>query len=150
MTGTNRAAILALAFVGSAALGCPSKPVAPPLEGAVTDIPVYPKSRVVERIDYPSRGPHCALDTLIWDLESTDSPQKLEFFYRRTLTWVTPEEGHDADVSKVLFLYLPDGGETANQEQISISIDRQAVGAATHMRVKETVCAERRAAPPTG
>ncbi len=139
---TRPRALVAAGFL--AATACPSRPKAPALEGAITDIPVYAPATITKKLDYPHQGPACPLQSLIWELATPDEWSKVQYFYRQKLSFVTPELDSGAVQGKTLYSYVPDGGDAARQERVLVTIGaKEASGA--KIRIEETVCASRRA-----
>lgn len=126
-------------------LGCNLAPKPPTLEGVVTDIPVYSPSTVTKRLVYPFRGPSCALESLIFDLQTPDGWAKVQQYYRHKLSFANPESSTGVDLSKLVFQYLPSGGEAARNEQVVVTIPSSSGPDGTTFQIKETVCASRRA-----
>ncbi|MBK7973596.1 MAG: hypothetical protein IPK07_10095 [Deltaproteobacteria bacterium] len=132
-------AVLAPAF------GCKLAPKPPALEGVITDIPVYTPSTVTRRLVYPFRGPACPLESLIFELETPDGWAKVQQFYRHKLSFVNTEGATGTDLSKLVFQYLPTGGETARKEEVVVTVPGSSGPSGTKFQIKETVCADRRA-----
>lgn len=135
--------LLVLTVVATAA--CKVAPKPPPLEGVITDIPVYAPSTVTKRLVYPFRGPGCPLESLIFDLETPDGWAKVQQFYRQKLAFASSESADGTDLSKIVFQYLPAGGDAAKNEQVVVTVPGSSGPDGTKFQIKETVCAERRA-----
>lgn len=145
MKPTGRVSWTILALAVALSSGCKVAPKPPTLAGVLTAIPVYSPSVVSKRLVYPFRGPGCPLESLIFDLETPDSWAKVQQFYRHKLSFVNPESATGADLSKLVFQYLPSGGDAAKNEQIVVTVPGSSGPTGTKFQIKETVCADRRA-----
>jgi len=140
----SRAFRISLAIALAASAGCKVAPKPPALEGVITDIPVYAPSTVTRRLVYPFRGPGCPLESLIFDLETPDGWAKVQHFYQQKLAFANPENTSGADLSKVVFEYLPADGDAAKNEQVVVTVPGSSGPTGTKFQIKETVCAARR------
>lgn len=134
-----------LVLTVAVAAACEVAPKPPALEGVITEIPVYAPSTVSRRLVYPFRGPACPLESLIFELDTPDPWAKVQQFYRHKLSFVNPESATGANLSKMIFQYLPAGGDAAKNEQVVVTVPGSSGPTGTKFQIKETVCADRRA-----